>query len=234
LERPRHCLSRLSARRQTLIFNYVWNLPGLGSKLHDNALIKQIFDNWQLSGIVGFLSGFPTEVGFPTFLPNRAQSITGSPDYTPRLLLTGDTTGPRTREQWFDPSVLKLPDIGSAGYGPRMYISGPAWIGTDLSIHKNFLLGENEGGRRIQIRLEMFNALNHPCFSSANTALTWNIAADFSDYYARQQFSPAWVSLTRTGVNPATGKLGRALGEVNTQWSSASRRVIQFAAKIYF
>jgi hypothetical protein len=62
----------------------------------------------------------------------------------------------------------------------------------------------------------------------------WNIAADSSDYYAKQQFNPAYVSLTHTGVNPATGKLGRALGEVSSLWPNAARRVIQLAAKIYF
>jgi hypothetical protein len=232
--RVREYKRALFDRRQSLMFNYVWNLPGLSSKLHNNALIMQIFDNWQLSGLAGFLSGFPMELSFPTLVPVRSQSITGSPDYAPRLLLTGDITGPRTREQWFDPSVLKLPDIGSAGYGPRMYFSGPAWIGTDLSIFKNILLGDSETGRRIQLRVEMFNALNHTCFYVGNGTLNWNIAADFSDYTAKQQFSPAWVSNTRTGINPATGKLGRALGELTTPWPNAARRVIQLAAKLYF
>ena len=36
------------------------------------------------------------------------------------------------------------------------------------------------------------------------------------------------------GVNPATGRRRRALGEVNSLWSNAGCRVIQPAAKIYF
>ena len=46
--------------------------------------------------------------------------------------------------------------------------------------------------------------------------------------------NPSYVRNTRTGVNPATGRLGRALGEVNGLYGSQARRVIELAAKIYF
>ena len=209
-------------------------MPRLSSKLGNNAVVKQIFDNWELSGISQFSSGSPRELGFPSIQPTRSQSITGSPDYGARLLLTGDPTGPRTREQWFDPSVLKLPDIGSAGYGPRNYLSNPGVNNHDISIYKNFPIGGGDSERRIQIRFEMFNAFNHANFSGVQSGLTWNIASDFSDYNAKQQFNRSYVRNTRTGVNPATGRLGRALGEVNGLYGSQARRVIELAAKIYF
>jgi hypothetical protein len=221
-------------RRHTLTFNFVYNLPRLSPKLGNNAVVKQIFDNWELSGISQFSSGSPWEFGFPSLQPTRSQSITGSPDYGARLLLTGDPTGPRSREQWFDPSVLKLPDIGSAGYGPRNYMSNPGVNNHDFSIYKNIPLGGGDSDRRIQIRFEMFNAFNHANFSGVNSGLNWNVAGDFSDYYAKQQFDPAYVRNTRTGVNAATGRLGRGLGEVNGLYGSQARRVIELAAKIYF
>jgi hypothetical protein len=222
-------------RRQILTFNWVWNLPKLSPKLHDNMIIKQVFDNWEMSGISQWSSGSPWEFGFPSIQPSRSQSITGSPDYAARVLLTGDPTGERSRTQWFDPSVLKLPDIGSAGYGPRMYMSNPGVNNTDLSIYKNIPLG-GDGSRRIQLRFEIFNVANHANFSGVNSGLTWNIASDFSDYYAKQKFDPSYVRNTRTGVNPAsaTSKLGQALGEVNALYASNARRVIQLAAKLYF
>jgi len=221
-------------RRHVLTFNFVWNLPKLSPKLHDNFVVKQIFDNWELSGITQFSSGSPWEFGMASLQPSRAQSITGSPDYGARMLLTGDPTGPRTREQWFDPTVLKLPDIGSAGYGPRNYMSNPGVNNWDVSIYKNFPIGAGDTSRRIQVRFEMFNAFNHPNFSGVTSGLTWNIASDFSDYYAKQQFNPSYVRNTRTGVNPATGRLGRALGEVSGLYAMQARRVIQLAAKVYF
>jgi len=222
-------------RRHVLTVRYVWYLPRLSTKLHNNILIKQIFDDWELSGVALFSSGSPWEFAFPSLQPTRSQSITGSPDYAPRLLLTGDPTGSRERTMWFDPSVLKLPDIGSAGYGPRNYMSNPGLNQHDIMIHKNFPIGRADSNRRIQIRFEMFNAFNHPSFLAVNSGLVWNIAADFSDYNAHQQYSNQWVRNTRAGVNPPSNpKLGQALGEVNNLYPSGSRRVIQLAAKIYF
>jgi hypothetical protein len=223
-------------RRQIFSLNYVWNLPKLSPRLGDHWLAKGIFDNWELSGISQFSSGSPAELGFPSIQPSTSRSITGSPDIGARLLLTGDPTGDRTRTAWFDPSILQLPEIGSLGFGPRQYLSNPGLNNHDLSIYKNFVLGGGDSERRLQIRFEMFNAFNHPSFSGFNGGLTWNISSDWSDYNAKRQFSEAYVRNTRTGVNPASGRLGRALNEVNGLNTAAGggNRVIQLAAKIYF
>lgn len=220
-------------RRHNLAVNYIWNLPGLGSRLGNHWLARGLFDGWDISGISQFMSGSPVELGF-SLQPATGRSITGSPDFPARFLLTGDPTGPRTRQQWFDPTVFHLPDIGSDGFGPRMYLSNPALYVHDISVFKNFSLPGREESRRLQIRFEMFNAFNSPSFSSFNGGMTWNLASDWSNYKERQQFDPAWVRNTRTGVNPASGRLGRALGEVNGLYNGADRRVIQLAAKLYF
>ncbi|HEY6403126.1 MAG TPA: hypothetical protein VI479_17030, partial [Blastocatellia bacterium] len=91
-----------------------------------------------------------------------------------------------------------------------------------------------DGQRYIQLRLEMFNAFNHAQFDNINTGLTWDIT-NFDQYGAKQLGSPQTIRNTRTGVSPATGRLGRALGEYNGQpgFVSGNRR-IQLAAKIYF
>ena len=220
-------------RRHIMAINYIWNMPRLSPKLGNNMIAKAVFDDWELSGISQFVSGSPAELGFG-LQPATGRSLNGSPDYPTRFLLTGDPTGPRSREQWFDPTVLRLPDIGSDGFGPRNYLSNPGLNLHDISIFKNFPYGGGDSSRRIQIRFEMFNAFNHPSFSGFNGGLTWNLATDWSDYKAKQGYDPSWVRNTRTGVNPATGRLGRALGEVNGLQGSGSNRVIQLAAKLYF
>jgi len=229
-------------RRHILTVNYVWNLPKVSKHLGDNWIARGVLDNWEFSGISQFVSGGPQEIGFPGFQPSTSRSITGSPDIGARLLLAGDPTGPRTREMWFDPSVIRLPEIGSAGFGPRNYLSTPGLNNHDFSVFKNFPLPGGDESRRLQIRLEMFNVFNHPSFNDFNRGLTWNLASDWSDYTSKMAFSPNYVRNTRTGVNPPSGntvsavRLGRALGEVNGLNGNAGgdRRVIQLAAKIYF
>lgn len=220
-------------RRQTFSVNYIYNLPRLSPKLGDHWLAKGVFDGWELSGITQLQTGSPSELGFG-IEPATGRSITGSPDIGARFVLTGDPTGPRTRDQWFDPSVFKLPEIGTDGTGSRTYLENPGLNVTDLSVFKNFALPGGDNNRRIQIRFEFFNAFNHTNFSSFFGTMTWNLASNWSDYTAKSKFDPQWVRNTRTGVNPGTGRLGRALGEVSGQPAIASRRVIQMAAKIYF
>jgi hypothetical protein len=225
-------------RRHNASLNYVWNLPRLSPRLRRSRIAKEMFDDWELSGISQFQVGSPVTPGF-SLQPSRAQSYTGSPDINPRLLLAGDPTGPRTRTQWFDASVLRLPEIGTDGTGPQTWLTNPGLMLHDLSVYKNFVVGTGEGRRSLQLRFEMFNALNHPNFAGFNSTLTWNIAADFSDYRAKQSFDPAWVRGTRTGVNPPTGnasqtRLGRALGEVSRVTGASPYRVLQLAAKFYF
>ncbi len=51
---------------------------------------------------------------------------------------------------------------------------------------------------------------------------------------AQYGICPGWVRNTRNGVNPAGGRRGHALDEVNGLHASGNRRVIQLAAKFYF
>ncbi len=227
-------------RRHVMTFNYIVNLPRLSAHMNNNFLIKQVFDDWELSGVTQYASGGPTNPGFPSLQPSNSYSITGSPDYPARLILTCDPTGSRTRTSWFDPTCLKLPDIGSNGLGPYRYLSNPGLNEWDISLYKNFPLGSGDTSRRIQLRFEMFNAFNHPSFSGFNSGLTWNTncsgsSAAFSCYTANQQFSNQWVRNTRGGVSsPSNPAMGQALGEVNGLYATGARRVIQLAGKIYF
>jgi hypothetical protein len=227
-------------RRQVMTFNYVWNLPRASAHMGDNMVAKLVLDNWELSGVTQFASGSPWNFGFPSLQPSNSYSITGSPDYPARPLLTCNPTGPRSRTNWFDPSCIKLPDVGSNGLGPYRYMSNPGLNEWDISMYKNFPLGSSDTNRRIQLRFEMFNAFNHPSFSGVNSGLTWNTncsgaSAAFGCYTAQQQYSSQWVRNTRTGVSPPSSPaMGQALGEVNNMYATGSRRVIQLAAKIQF
>ena len=223
-------------RTHNLSLNYVWNLPGVSRFTGGHWLARGVLDNWQLSGISIFQTGSPAELnpGIPDV--NVNQRIAGSWTEQPRMYLTADPQGkPSTRANWFDYTAFRLPDVGDVGPWPRTYMRNPGMNVHDLSIYKNFPLW-SEKDRFLQFRLEMFNAFNHPQFTGFQGGMSFNIKKDFSDYAANQQASLSSLRNLRGGTNsPATGRLGRATGEVNGQPGFvAANRVIQMALKLYF
>ncbi|PWU12578.1 MAG: hypothetical protein C5B51_00360, partial [Terriglobia bacterium] len=66
-------------RTQTMVFNYVYNVPGgarKGSAL-DNVAGRVILNNWQISGITSFTSGQPVTVGGNSVTALGSYSIQG-------------------------------------------------------------------------------------------------------------------------------------------------------------
>jgi hypothetical protein len=227
-------------RTHNLVINYLWDLPKLKT---DNFLVKSLVNDWQLTGITTFQSGVPTELNFG--LPNGVdanQRIIGTYEegqnaVRARLIGTGnaqpDVNGGATQGgSSLDITKLALPNI-NPGPLPRTFVRRPGINVTDLSLFKKIPLG-GDGQRYIQLRLEMFNVFNHAQFDNITSGLTWDFT-DFNQYTTKQLGSPQSIRNTRTGVSPATGRLGRALGEYSAQpdFVSANRR-IQLAAKIIF
>jgi hypothetical protein len=86
-----------------------------------------------------------------------------------------------------------------------------------LSLFKNFPLGKNEA-RYLQLRLEAFNAFNHPNFNDKN--------------YSPSVTGP-WAYASPT--DPLTITKNEDWGRYTDTYSGAGGfRVIQLGAKIYF
>jgi len=155
------------------------------------------------------MSGVPAEVGISIPSVNLGQRITGSYTEAPRVLVTGKPqSSAQTPASWFDYTQFRLPDIGNVSPWPRSYLRRPGINVSDVSVFKNFAMGA-DNNRRLQLRLEMFNAFNHPQFDNMNTSLTWEIASNFSNYKERQQAALTTIRNIRGGTNsPATGRLG--------------------------
>jgi hypothetical protein len=140
-----------------LVFNYTWDLPR-ATRLWDNAVVRLLFDNWQVSGITTFASGIPREVTFTTV---DGANITGGGD-TSRISVTGNPNlprGERTPERFFDTSVFVRPARGDFGNASRLAVRGPGINNWDITFFKNFPI---KGRTKLQFRWEMYNALNHP------------------------------------------------------------------------
>ena len=112
-------------------------------------------------------------------------------------------------QPYLNPSAFERPSFGQLGDAPRTLdgARGPWARYFDGSIQKDFKLDEK--GRRLQLRMDMLNAFNHPVFrllpnNAGNTDLTGNAptpgnlnAADY-DTWAKANNQP--LSATPAGT----------------------------------
>jgi hypothetical protein len=79
------------------------------------------------------------------------------PNITGNAVLAGDQ---RSINHWFNASAFVIPSPRAYGNAGRNILRGPGSSTLDLAFTKTFPLGEVET-RRVQIRSEFFNSLNH-------------------------------------------------------------------------
>jgi hypothetical protein len=159
------------SQTHNLVVNYTWDLPK-ASRLWNNGLVRAVFDGWQLSGENAFVSGDWDEVVLRRLDGADAEQFFGSTaeggrERRFRPLLVGDPqAGPHTFEQWFNTSAFARPtDRFDYGNSPRNVFQLPGINNWNLSFFKNFSMGSR---RKLQLRWEMYNVLNHTQFREVN------------------------------------------------------------------
>ncbi len=137
----------------------------------DTRFLGGVLSDWQLSGVYRWVSGNPYT---PTF------SIPGTSPYTltgtqglegARIVVTRDPGSGHSSNpyQMFDTSAFTVPKPGSIGLeSGKNYLTTPPLNNLDLSISKFIRFG---GSRRLELRLDAFNALNHAQFLAINSTL---------------------------------------------------------------
>jgi hypothetical protein len=149
-------------RTQILTANFIWNLPRLARGSLAKPGLKAVLNDWELSGIVRMWTGMPFDVTVSQDVAN----IGGVQNQRPDVI--ADTRGPRTTEEWFNRDAFARPASGTFGNMGRNSLRAPGVNKWDLSLFKNFRVGET---LRIQFRAEFFNAFNHASFARPATAL---------------------------------------------------------------
>ena len=156
--------------RSVSTFNipYAWNLVAV----YDLPGRGRILGGWSASGVERLTTGYPFTATIATdnFIDTththeiRPNIVSGVPLLNPdwkRSCPTGTLCAP-----YVNYSAFELPPAGQLGNAPRTIsgITGPMIQTLDLSVQKNIKLGEK---RRIQLRVDALNALNHPLFRTA-------------------------------------------------------------------
>jgi hypothetical protein len=162
-----------SLQTHVLNMSYVIDLPN-ASKVIPGKATRWILDDWQVSGITTFASGFPQNVALQT---SDGFDFAGGGESC-GVVQTGPAQlshGERAFDRWFDTSVFQRPSgRGDLGNNCQNYkFRGPGFNNWDISLFKNVRVAE---GKEFQLRWEMYNAFNHTQFSTVNSDARFNPA----------------------------------------------------------
>ena len=165
-------------RRHVIKGNFVWDLPDLRASSGTGKVIGAVINDWQLSGILTAGSGARYTVTYQYQNGGGNVNLTGSPNYAARIVIVGDPGSGCSGDQYsqFNVSAFAGPQPGSVGLeSGRNYMVGCPDKTLDLSIQRNIKVG---GPRQIQLRLDLFNALNTIVYNARQTQLQLNSPTD--------------------------------------------------------
>ena len=166
-------------RRHVFTVNYTYDIPSITRLMHvNNSVAHAIIDGWRMGHLFTYVSGQLTTVSLgsiqqssnTTNVANLSTLMLGTPDLSPRLLVTGDLTGlSKDFAHQFDPTKFAIPGIYPAydGTGPRNYITRPGTYANDMTLTKAFTIKENHA---FELRAAFYNAFNQVRRTSLNTS----------------------------------------------------------------
>ncbi|HEV2198524.1 MAG TPA: carboxypeptidase regulatory-like domain-containing protein [Bryobacteraceae bacterium] len=162
--------------RQRVVASFLYELP---LAMRSRGWQGAAFARWRMGGSFTAQSGAP----FTVNIASDQANIGAGPAQRPNA--TGDpNSGPKTPNEWFNTSVFSLPALYSFGNAPRNAVIGPGAQEFDISLMKEFPLGEM---RRLEFRAEAYNLLNRPNFNVPNRmAFTPNFGTISSAQDSRQ------------------------------------------------
>jgi hypothetical protein len=192
-------------RTHVFAANYVYDIPGLTKHFNGPKWLSYVTDNYQLSGVTNFMTGTPFNTS--NSFSYEAGTFTGGN-------MWGAIPYYNSVDQQGNPI---LPSIGPPVRATRDILRNGGMQNWDMSIFKNIPFGHSER-YSIQLRLEAFNAFNHPNFNDKNYPITVN---------GPYQYSPTTPFSISKGSNWGTNS--------DTYGTSPGGfRVVQLGAKVYF
>lgn len=154
-------------RPHNFVLNVIYQTP----KVMDGPL-GYLTNDWQISGVYRWMSGLPYPITVQFADGTGASNLTGSDGGQGlRPVLTGDPGSGNGSDPYrqINTSAFAPPQVGSIGNeSDRLFLYGPPTNNLDLSLSKSFPLGSR---RKIEVRVDAFNALNHTQFSNVNATV---------------------------------------------------------------
>ncbi len=140
-------------RTQMLTVNYIYKLPFFANQ---QSLAGNLLGGWTWAGVTSFQDGQPLSVGLSG----------GGHGLASRADINGGVTYPKTVAEWFNTAVFSSPAPGMFGDSGRHIVRGPGIDRWDMSLYKNFKVGERVN---TELRFEFFNVFNNVIYNNPNT-----------------------------------------------------------------
>jgi hypothetical protein len=184
---------RLNKAPSVFDIRQVWqtylNYPiplGQGHKLSSNGLVNRVIGGWVLGSIIRVQSGRPFK------LVSNRDTVN---QYDAGVVLNGITAsqlqdmitvrpGPNRNIAFVSPALIGSdgrangqyisPATAPGQFGQFVYLYGPKYVQTDVSVIKDVPLREPV---RMRLAVEMLNAFNHPVFQAGGDAARINITS---------------------------------------------------------
>jgi len=174
--------------RHRVTTNFFYSLPSGIANAGLFSFLSQILGSWRVGGILSFRNGVPTtpqinvrRPGYlfaavrPNLLPGQDNNPTQGTSIGCGAVEAGrEVGGPNL---FFDPCAFGVPDAGTLGNLGRNTMIGPSVFNVDVSLQREFSLGNS---RRLQFRAEFFNLANHPNFRTPTGSVVFTGSGRFN------------------------------------------------------
>jgi hypothetical protein len=155
--------------RHNFTFNLVWELP-LAKNMQ--GVVGTLLKGWQIGSIFRARTGTPFSVALNNDRAGSKADTNGAAvGQRPDLISSpacATLTNPRQPEAYVKTECFAFPAQYSLGNLGRNTLAGPGLSNLDFSLFKNLTLVESV---TTQLRIEIFNALNHANFGTPNIVI---------------------------------------------------------------
>ena len=153
-------------RPHNLQMGFVYQLPWVNDGSGYGNVAKAIVADWQVNGVFAAFSGSPFHV-----------TASGTSLNTPGITQTANFVGGDLNVlgnigaagKWFDTTQFSQPTGVTIGNVTRNQFRGPGAWTLDMSLFRSIPVG---GSKRLEVRVEAGNILNHPVFGNPEGNLT--------------------------------------------------------------
>jgi hypothetical protein len=168
-----------------------------------NRIVKEVLDNWEIAPFLRIQSGAPFSVTLGSGTANddsdtdigndRATLIPGVPVYQ-KVAFRSQSAATEQFREYLNPNAFALTNpAGTYGNTSKNQFRGTPSLQCDAQLSRFFPIHDNLA---IDLRVEAFNALNHPNFNLPTTTTTGTLGGNSGGAAARSSSTFGEISAT--------------------------------------